>query len=163
MRHETINNHPYVIPSFHTGDDPFGFFESSKFFLPENSSIFLLLCIFTLDAQHWLSHSSFLTFVLQTFFLYHSYCLLCTLDFLPSIKHAIFVQFYKHLKFQKCPIFLMNFFNNRNFPFHCARQRITPSWTLKISMDFDTFGLFFFQGWFNIFMVIVLVEFQLGV
>ncbi len=30
-------------------------------------------------------------------------------------------------------------------------------------MEFDTFGHIFFQGWFNIFVVIVLVEFQLKV
>jgi hypothetical protein len=30
-------------------------------------------------------------------------------------------------------------------------------------MEFDTFGHIVFQGWFNIFVIIVLVEFQLGV
>jgi hypothetical protein len=112
MRHEAINNHPYAIRdmSFHLFTQVMihlDFLSHGIFSCPKIVGFFYF-CVYL----HWMPNigSLILTFVLHIFFLYHLYCLLCTFNFLPSIRHAIFVQFYKHLKLQKCPIVLIKSF-----------------------------------------------------
>ncbi len=103
-RYDVINNHHFIIwdMSFHLFTwvmIHLDFLSQPIFSYPKNSWVFFILCRFTLDAQHWLFIFSSSPLFCTSFFPHPSYCLLCTLKYLPSIKHAIFVQFYELLKF----------------------------------------------------------------
>lgn len=90
--YEVLNSHPYVL-----GDMSFHLFTQVKIHL-----YFVSHAIFSYPNIH----SPFfplLTFVSQSFLPHPSHCLLFTIKILPYIKHAIFIHFYKHLKFPKWP------------------------------------------------------------